>query len=70
MGEKNSDLEADYFLSVRPEGFSWAWEIHRRSRPLGVRLVEGSFRTEEAARLAGNKALRDLLERLAEDERG
>jgi hypothetical protein len=70
MGERNSDLAADYFVGVKREGFSWAWEIHRRSRPLGVRLVEGSFRTEQAARLAGEKALRDFLERLSADERG
>lgn len=70
MGEINPDFAADYFLGVSPEGFSWAWEIRRRSRPLGVRLVEGSFRTQQAARLAGEKALRDFLERLSEGEKG
>jgi hypothetical protein len=37
---------------------------------MGVRIREGDFRTEQSARLAGEKALRDFLERLSEEERG
>jgi hypothetical protein len=37
---------------------------------MGVRIREDDFRTEQSARLAGEKALRDFLERLSEEERG
>jgi hypothetical protein len=70
MGDINPGLMADYFVGIRRERSSWAWEIHRRSRPMGVRIREGDFRTEQSARLAGEKALRDFLERLSEEERG
>jgi len=46
----------------------WAWEILRRSKPLGVRLYEDGFTSEQAAKLAGEKALRELLERLGREE--
>ncbi len=37
-------------------------EILRRSQPLGVRLTGGDFESEKAARLAGERALRELLD--------
>jgi hypothetical protein len=46
----------------------WAWEILRRSKPLGVRLYGDGFKSEQAAKLAGEKALRELLERLGLEE--
>jgi hypothetical protein len=58
---------ADYFVAVEGGKSSWSWQIHRTSRPLGVIMVGGPLRTEQAARLAGEKALRDFLERLAEE---
>jgi hypothetical protein len=44
------------------------WEIQRRSKPLGVRLYGDGFKSEFAAKLAGEKALSELLDRLAEQE--
>lgn len=41
------------------------WEIQRRSRPLGIRLYGSGFKTEFAAKLAGEKALSEFLDGLA-----
>jgi hypothetical protein len=38
------------------------------SKPLGVRLDGDGFKSEFAAKLAGEKALRDLLDGLAQEE--
>jgi len=67
MGDIKPDLIADYFVGVRREPSSWSWEIHRRSRPMGIRLLGCNFRSEKAARLAGEEALRKLLEHLAQE---
>jgi hypothetical protein len=48
--------------------FLWEWEILRRSQPLGVRLCGDGLQSEQAAKLAGEKALRELLERLRREE--
>ena len=45
-----------------------AWEIQRRSTPLGVRLHHNGFVSESAAKLAGEKALKYLLDGLAGEE--
>ena len=46
---------------------SWAWEI-RRIPPLGVMLTEGGFATHKLAKLAGEKALHQLLQSLASEQ--
>jgi hypothetical protein len=57
----------DYFVSTRRRGRppEWEWEIKGQSKPLGVRLYEGGFKSQRAARLAGRKALKELLNRIA-----
>ena len=59
---------SDYFVTTRGEGRPplWTWEIQRRSKPLGVRLSGGGFKSELAAKLAGEKALSELRAGLAE----
>jgi hypothetical protein len=54
-------------LAVRPP--AWTWEIQRRPKPLGVKLSGADFKTESAANLAGEKALAELLARLADEEK-
>jgi hypothetical protein len=66
MSGIKAKLTADYFVSVSREGFSWAWEIHRRSRPMGIRVLKATFKTEIGARRAGERALLDFLEGLSE----
>ena len=60
---------SDYLVTVIRRGHPpiWAWEIERRSKPLGVRLYDGAFKSEGAARLAGEKALAELLDRMAQE---
>jgi hypothetical protein len=60
---------SDYVVKVIRHGQPpiWAWEIQRLSKPLGVRLYDGGFKSEGAARLAGEKALVELLDRMAQE---
>jgi hypothetical protein len=60
----------DYFVATKRRGRprQWAWEIQRWSKPLGVRLNGDGFKSEFAAKLAGEKALRELLDGLAQEE--
>ena len=59
----------DYFVVVTKERRVWRWEIQRRPMPLGIKLYEDGFKTEFAARLAGEKALQKLLAAIAEERR-
>jgi hypothetical protein len=67
---KRSDLADDYLVVTRQDraGGAWAWEIERRSKPLGIRLLHNGFASESAAKLAGEKALKYFLDGLAEEE--
>ena len=58
----------DYFVVVTTERRVWRWEIQRQPIPLGVRLYEDGFKTEFAARLAGEKALREFLAAIAKEQ--
>jgi hypothetical protein len=46
----------------------WWWEIRRRSKPLGLKLYGDGFKSEPAAKLAGEKALRTVLDGLAQEK--
>ena len=48
---------------------SWRWEIQRRPRELGIKLYGTAFKTESAAKLAGERALVAFLDGLAKEER-
>jgi hypothetical protein len=63
-------LSNDYFVITRrdPRLLIWSWEILRRSTPLGVKLTGHDFESAMAARLAGEKALKDLLHGIARDD--
>jgi hypothetical protein len=69
MTDIRSKLAQDYFVvATGPDrGLRWAWEIHRKSKPLGVKLTQADFRTEQAAKLAGEKALKSFLGRLSKE---
>jgi hypothetical protein len=64
------DPSNDYFVILKRElrgGVTlWSYEISRRSRPLGVKIKGGEFSTSQAAKLAGEEALREFLRELAQ----
>ena len=61
-------LSNNYFVHVKCYVRSpcprWMWEIQRRSKPLGVRLHGEGFSSPQAAKLAGEKKPREILDRL------
>jgi hypothetical protein len=62
----------NYFLTVtrRGKAHTWRWQIHRRGKPLAVKLYEDGFASEIAARRAGEKALSELLNGIAREQDG
>jgi hypothetical protein len=64
------ELANDYFVILKRQlrgGITlWSYEISRRSKPLGVKIIAGEFSTPQAAKLAGEEALRELLRELTQ----
>jgi hypothetical protein len=60
----------EYFVSITRGGQppQWQWEIKRRPKPLGVRIYATGFKSEKAAKLAGEKALRELLDGIVREQ--
>jgi hypothetical protein len=61
----------DYFVITKLVGprtrpIRWTWEIRPRSMPLGVKYDGQEYATAQDARLAGEKALNELLHDLGE----
>jgi hypothetical protein len=46
----------------------WEWEIHRNGQPLPVRLRNGNFTMERAAKAAAKVALRQFIEALNREQ--
>jgi hypothetical protein len=61
---------SQYLIATRRRGprHLWSWEIHRRGKPMGVRISGDDFASETEARLAGQQALKELLDGLARDQ--
>jgi hypothetical protein len=62
----------DYYVFTSRRGEHperWSWEIRRKSKPLGVRLMADGFLSDSAAQIAGKRVLTDFLSDLAEEER-
>jgi len=64
------NLLSEYSVSITSVGKppEWRWEIKRRPKPLGIKLYANGFKSENAAKLAGEKALRELLDGIAREE--
>jgi hypothetical protein len=61
-------MDTDYLVIVRQRApSSWGWRILRRSKPLGVKLAADGFESSEAAKRAGEKVLKELLEGMARE---
>jgi hypothetical protein len=61
----------DYFVITKLVGrrtrpIRWTWEIRRRSKLLGVKYEGEEYATAQDARLAGEKALSELLHNLSQ----
>ena len=60
------------YVYVRREGDGqnhFRWNIYRRKPPLGAKLTEGGFTSFHAARDAGSKVLKELVERIVKEEK-
>ena len=56
--------------SIRTEGLSHgAWELRRRSSPMGIRIGATGYQSQTAGEFAGYRALEDFLKALAREER-
>jgi hypothetical protein len=64
------NLLNEYFVSITRGGKppQWQWEITRRPKPLGIKFYANGFKSEKAAKLAGEKALRELLDGVAGEQ--
>src|ERR1700745_3774721 len=64
--------EPDYYIvtfDMDRGPYPWAWELRRRSKPMGVRIREKAYQSQTAAEFAGKRALAEFLEALAKEER-
>jgi len=63
---------SDYYVVTSKRGEypdRWSWEIRRRSKPLGVKLMAHGFQSDSAAQVAGKRALVEFLSALSKEER-
>ncbi len=63
---------SDYYVFTSRRGehrTAWCWEIRRRSAPMGVRLTDSGLQSEQAAMIAGTRALDEFLAALEAEER-
>jgi hypothetical protein len=71
MDEEKSVQTPDYLVTTKSYGRTrclWRWEIQRRSKPLGIKFYDDAFEPEQAAKLAGEKALKVFLDGLRQEE--
>ena len=73
MPQARPAIRRRYSVLVKRQGGAaaktWAWEIRRVPDHLAVQLQRDGFNTAKAAKRAGEKALRTLLERLSGEKR-
>jgi hypothetical protein len=60
-----------YVITFRPGQYPdrWSWEIRRKSKPLGIKMIADGFQSEMAAEFAGKRALANFLTDLWKEER-
>jgi hypothetical protein len=64
--------EQDFYIVTFDTGegpLRWAWELRRRSIPMGVKIGNGGYQSQTAAEFAGKRALEDFLKALANEEK-
>jgi hypothetical protein len=59
-----------YVITSRLSPDRWSWEIRRKSKPLGIKIIGDGYQSDRAARFARKQALEDFLfDLLKEEER-
>jgi hypothetical protein len=60
----------DYYVVVTRDAGSmrFGWQIKRRSTPMGVKLEDHNFVSDDTARAAGKRALEELLDGISTEE--
>ena len=62
----------DYYVVTSRRGQNpdrWSWEIHRKSKPLGIKMTGDGLQSEMAAQFAGKQALSEFLAELSKEEK-
>ena len=62
----------DYYVITSRRGQNpdrWSWEIHRKSKPLGIKMTGDGFQSEMTAQFAGKNALAKFLADLTKEEK-
>jgi hypothetical protein len=62
----------DYYVVTSQRGQNpnrWSWEIHRKSKPLGIKMTGDGLLSEMAAQFAGKQALSEFLAELSKEEK-
>jgi len=62
----------DYYVVTSQRGEQpprWGWEIHRKSKALGIKMTGDGFQSDTAAQFAGKQALADFLADLSKEEK-
>jgi hypothetical protein len=66
-----TDLNDYYVITSRrgeqPE--CWSWEILRKSKPLGIKMADDGYQSDQAAQFAGKRALTNFLLDLTQEEK-
>jgi hypothetical protein len=47
----------------------WSWEIRRKSKPLGIKMIGDGYQSDTAAQFAGKQALAEFLAALSKEEK-
>jgi hypothetical protein len=67
-----TDPIGDYYIVTSRSGenpIRWSWEIHRKSKPLGIKMTGRGFQSDAAAQFAVKQALADFLADLSKEEK-
>jgi hypothetical protein len=58
-----------HYFSTGQNPDRWSWEIHRKSKPLGIKMTGDRFQSEMTAQFAGKNALAKFLADLTKEEK-
>ena len=62
----------DYYVVTSRRGQQperWSWEMHRKSKPLGIKMTGDGYQSDTAAQFAGKQALAEFLAELSKEEK-